>query len=279
MRNKISYFLQKYFSSLYIILKKIRNKLDVTKQKLVPYKFNREKFKNTFLRNDSALIDNYTKVPRKIFIFWTGDNEMSENRKNSIESLKIISEIDIILVTKDNLNEFIKLEYPLHPAYEYLSFIHRADYLRCYFMHHYGGGYADIKPFFKSWKKYFEFLEESDDKYFVSYPENRNDCLAKPGGEIGKELIKYFTYLGGNCAYIFKPYTKFTDEWITELHKRLDNYYEALKNNPGDARGRNKGYPIPFFDILGNIYHPLCLKYSDKLILTEDLRPNTTNYL
>ena len=32
----------------------------------------------------------------------------------------------------------------VHPAYEYLSLVHRSDYLRCELLHRYGGLYADL---------------------------------------------------------------------------------------------------------------------------------------
>ena len=52
------------------------------------------------------------------------------------------------LVTDTNLHEYNIPESPMHPAVcsKTLSAIHKADYLRVYFMHHYGGGYHDVKP-------------------------------------------------------------------------------------------------------------------------------------
>ena len=60
-----------------------------------------------------------------------------------LDSFYSNSSCDVVLVTSDNLSSW--LVSALHPAYTYLSFTHRADYLRCYFMHHYGGSYSDIK--------------------------------------------------------------------------------------------------------------------------------------
>jgi hypothetical protein len=42
-----------------------------------------------------------------IYCFWTGINEMSENRKKCLEQLKEVSECNVILVTPVNLHEYI----------------------------------------------------------------------------------------------------------------------------------------------------------------------------
>jgi hypothetical protein len=56
-------------------------------------------------------------------------------------------------------------EYPLHPAFKYLSYVHKSDYLRSYFMHFYGGGYADIKKYSSNnnWKECFNLLNSNTD--------------------------------------------------------------------------------------------------------------------
>lgn len=81
---------------------------------------------------------------------------------NSIEQLKTITECNIIFIDKNNLKNYILHDYPLHNGYEYLSAVHKADYLRTYFMNFYGGGYSDIKKTTGSWKKSFEDLYNSD---------------------------------------------------------------------------------------------------------------------
>jgi hypothetical protein len=87
---------------------------------------------------------------------------MSPQRHECLEQLKEKYECNVILITTHNLNEYIKKEHPLHPAYEYLSETHKADYLRTYFMNFYGGGYSDIKKTTGSWKKSFEDLRNSE---------------------------------------------------------------------------------------------------------------------
>lgn len=63
-------------------------------------------------------------------------------------------------------------EAPLHKAFQYLSPVHKSDYLRAYFMHFYGGGYADIKHIHFNWFAYFEKLYNGpQDKYAIGYHE------------------------------------------------------------------------------------------------------------
>jgi hypothetical protein len=75
---------------------------------------------------------------KTLFLIWFGGLEnMSANRKKCLDSIYQHAGVDIVLITEDNLNHW--LVEPLHPAFEYLSLTHKADYLRSYLMHFYGG--------------------------------------------------------------------------------------------------------------------------------------------
>lgn len=50
-------------------------------------------------------------------------------------------------------------EEPIHKAFEFLSLIHKSDYLRCYLLYHYGGGYTDVKHLHTDLKPYFKRLD------------------------------------------------------------------------------------------------------------------------
>ena len=82
---------------------------------------------------------------RNIYVFWTGNNQMSENRNECLKELIKVSKCNVILVKPEMLNKYILDEHPLHPSFNYLSETHKADYLRTYFMRFHGGGYSDIK--------------------------------------------------------------------------------------------------------------------------------------
>src|SRR5665648_275733 len=93
---------------------------------------------------------------KKIFLLWLGDEPMSPYRQNACNNMTPYT----ILITKKNINNYILPDYPLHASYEYLSTIHKSDYLRCYMLYHYGGGYSDIKIISLMWDKAFDELDK-----------------------------------------------------------------------------------------------------------------------
>ena len=203
---------------------------------------------------------------RIIYVFWTGDNKLSENRKNSLAQLKIVTECKIILVTTDNLNDYILKDHPLHEAYKYLSHMHKADYLRTYFMNFYGGGYSDIKKTPGSWKNAFNDLNKSN-KWINGYKEIGPHGIAyHPVSHSWQKLI-------GNGAYICKPKTKLTIEWYNELLLLLDTKLEKLKLYPStfpreSSEYSKNNYPIEWNEMLGRIFHKVSYKYIDKILNT-----------
>ena len=199
-----------------------------------------------------------------IYCFWTGNNEMSQNRKSCLEQLINTSECRVILVTQQNLHEYILPNNPLHPAYEYLSETHKADYLRTYFMHFHGGGYSDIKNTTGSWKKSFIDLE-TNNYWICGYAEIEGGVAYQPYSDKWFELI-------GNCAYICKPNTKLTSEWYNEMIKLLDMKLPELKLNPSkypqDAKSEYSNYPIEWNEMLGRIFHKITYKYKEYILNT-----------
>ncbi len=251
---------------------------------LHPYHYDAELYTGTFLEDKSEF--GYSEelikhVDRVIYIFWTGDNEITPNRMEGIKSLEKVSGVEVKLITPKNLSEYFKKEDPLPEAYQYLSMNHRSDYLRSYFMYHYGGGYADIKTYYKSWIPAFEKLEQSD-AYVIGYPEVGFWGAAQHDVEnanLKKDLWNHWRYLIGNGAFICRPHTKMVAEWHTAVKKRLLRYSEKLNNHPAqDIFGRNADYPIPWGGMQGEIFHPYCLKYNGRLLKDKALKPSFENY-
>ena len=199
-----------------------------------------------------------------VYCFWTGDNPMSENRKRSVEILKDRTECSVILVTKDNLADYLLPEEPLHEAYQYLTETHKADYLRTYFMNFHGGGYSDIKKTTGSWRKSFDELEASD-KWICGYKELEN-------GVAVNSLSDHWKLLIGNGAYICKPGTPLTKKWYGKMMALMDEKLELLRKHPGthpqDRLEYGKGYPIGWSEMLGKIFHQVCYDYKDKILNT-----------
>jgi len=248
--------------------------------------FNKDKIGHTdTIKND---------VKKIIYTFWTGTNPMNANRMVGIKTLKEKTGINICVITTENLNDYILKDYPLHPSYKYLSRVHKADYLRCYFMHHYGGGYADIKRQTGSWEKYFDIINDNPKiwkiglgganppslAFGIAYPEEYNQKQKD-------RLTKYHDKMVGVGFMICKPRTPYTSEWYSLLHQRLDTYSSELEKHPAvfsrEAFDRPPSktcddetdpelkklpcptektkYPISWNRILGQIVYPLQVKY------------------
>jgi len=192
---------------------------------------------------------------KTLFLMWTGKNEMSEPRKNCLEQLISVSGCNVVLITPDNLSEYILPDHPLHEAYPYLSETHKADYLRTYFMHFHGGGYSDIKYTSGNWNKAFDEMKQNP------------SCLINGYKEIGRNGVghddyrDYWEVLVGNCAYIVRPRTEFTTKWYSALLSVLDKHLTDLRKypakNPQAVLGDGTNYPLRWTETLGEIFHKI----------------------
>jgi hypothetical protein len=203
-------------------------------------------------------------MKREIFTFWTGNNEIPEYRWKCLGTLKQRSGCNILVIRPSILDRYILPEHPLHSAYEYLSEVHKADYLRTYFMNFYGGAYSDIKGTRGSWLPSFEEIEKREDIWIVGYKEIPGGvAYPHPSSDRWRELI-------GNCAYICKPHTSLTEEWYSEMIALLDTKLEKLKEHPAKHPRDNyhpgvSEYPIEWNEMLGRIFHKVAYKYKDKV--------------
>ena len=198
-------------------------------------------------------------MKRIIHCAWTGNNEMSYEREECLEYLKQFTDCEVKCVYRDDIASYLVEGHPLHPAYQYLSDTHKADYFRTYLMNFHGGAYCDIKRPSGSWLPAFNDLETSD-AWMNGYPE------LDGGAAVGawQDLI-------GNGGYICKPHTPLTEEWYSEVVKFLDDKLEELKKNPAshpqDCAEGSK-YPIEWNELGGRIFHRVALNYKDKLLRT-----------
>jgi len=220
-------------------------------------------------------------LQRNLYSFWVGHNNlvMNENRLNGLQSLMNNSKVNHILITNETLPSYILDNHPLHPGYQYLSDVHKADYLRTYFMHHHGGGYTDIKPCSWDWNPYFDQLEASD-AFGIGAPEDEGELSVTPKQRpwLGQHWDKLMT----NDLYIFKSNTEFTMKWYSMLLGIMDVKFNNLQKFPAKSSREAADtiitrYPIEWGEILLEIFHPLCYEYTDRLIKTMPL-PITSNY-
>lgn len=227
-------------------------------------------------------------MDRKLFVFWTGDNPMSENRARSLEHMAATG-LDLVLVTPQSLGDFVP-EGHLHPSYPHLNLAHRADYLRCYFMRHFGGAYSDLKAPQASWGPAFDALSCDPEAWATGYREVAPRGVAdlylssrqlREG--LGRNLRAQWEWrrlqwnyrlLIGTCAFIFKTGNPLVEEWWTMLNERLDALHPALERNPARhpkeqpgmmIEGERSRYPVPWTYLLGDILHPLAYRYHARL--------------
>lgn len=217
-------------------------------------------------------------VPRIIFGIWSGQNDMSSNRKRGWESVQRLNpEIECVLVTPSNLADYIREDMPLHPAYDNLSLVHRSDYLRAYLMNSHGGGYTDIKPARHPWLPMFQRLDEST-AWAIGFRESGHlwiGDLPKPIGDLPR---RYHHLLIADQAFIMRPHSPLTTLWMDEVNRRLEYYADDLARFPGNTMGDNQGYPIRWTGILGDVNGGILLRYHKHLLQDPRLRPEMENY-
>ena len=207
---------------------------------------------------------------------------MSEDRKQSLDILQRDSGCKVIVVTPDNIDEYLLEEDPLHEGFDLLSLTHKSDYLRSYFIYYYGGGYSDIKGYTYSWLPFYEQLEESD-KQFIGSQEQAPDHIASDNFLIRN----YFQNLASVRCFIFKPKTEFAKEWKKLTNDKMDEVLLGLQVQDGsyhpravdashpDAEGgafQAEGdfptlYPLWWNELLGQILHQLQYENLDSFML------------
>ena len=216
-----------------------------------------------------------------IYVCWFGGYNkklplMGYKRFLAFKSLVETISVPIILITNYNYESFIKEEYPLHESFKYLSGVHKSDYFRVYMLHHYGGGYHDVKwrdtGWEDEWKK--DNWTKNGNIWMYGRRESNENAIAYPPGK--KYIQKEYNKLVTMGWIICKKKTKFTEDLINKVDNILtDNYDKLIKfpgvvssgyyyQNPFDLVKENS-YPLRWLEILGEVFHPLMLKYNDKI--------------
>lgn len=243
----------------------------------IPYQFSYGRYPHTFLERKAPAAISQTPVARVIYVLWTGGNAMSQNRVRNLARLRDL-DVPVDLVTERDLDRIVKDGAPIHPSYPDLSLIHRSDYLRAYLMHNHGGAYSDIKPPAPRWGHAFDRLEVSPDLDVIGPPELGAVAVAPLTGRLGRNLRRYHRLAISTNTYVCRPGSAFTAEWLREVERRLDYYACALSESPGNTLGNNPGYPVPWTALLGDVFHPLCLKHHERIGRDDSLRHGQGDY-
>lgn len=209
-----------------------------------------------------------------IFCMWAGTNPMSSQRIQALWSIYNNTRCPVVYINHQSLRDWEKPEYPYHPAFEYLSDTHKSDYMRCYLMHHYGGGWADIKHTSADWRPHFAALKTSG-ALALGYQEIA-DGIPHIKGPLGDKLRANYKENIGLCAFIFKRYSTITYKWTEQLNSKLDSLLSRLREHPAatpqdqlglkNPNGGISEYPIEWAGILGEIFHPITYEHKDQII-------------
>jgi hypothetical protein len=250
------------------------------RQSLFPVEFPAEKYADTWLGASTTPrpIAPGEAVPRRIFAIWAGTNPMSSRREAGLTSLRQMNpHAEVVLVTPDNLPRWLVPGHPLPRAYGDLSLVHKSDYLRCYLLHHHGGGYADIKRFRHAWDEPFRELENSG-QWLAGYTEVHRINAPLVGGPLQGDLRRASRQLLGYGALIARADTPLTAEWYDRVHTVLDEKSDELALHPGNVRGDNPGYPLAWTEVLAHVVAPLTWKHQHHVLHDARLRPLLKRY-
>ena len=249
--------------------------------RLRPYRFDPARYPGEFVALPSAVAAGPLPLPRKLTMFWLGGTEISENRQRGENSVRVHNpDIEVSLITDDLIESVLVPGHPLHPGYGHLALTHRSDYLRGYVMRFHGGGYCDVKTITQSWQPAFDRLSSSAHAWVLGYRELGHSTATVLPGRIQDDVRANFFRIIGNGAFIMRPGNPIAVEWLNEMNRRLDAWLPELELHPGGiyAGEEDSTYPIPKHGLLGDILGPLALKYHDRLIIDESIRPDFTHY-
>lgn len=175
-------------------------------------------------------------APKILWTLWTGDNPMTQKRKENMESIRSKAGCQVRLVTPANLEATLK-EFgcpDLHPSYEHLSATHRSDYLRIFLAFHVGGAYVDVKPLKSAVEPWLTKINEDPTKDWWGQVHLLGAFGAKPGSPWMKENLNY-------------------------IERALEIKKEALKRFPAvyarDVTNKDgSGYPLAWTSLLSFHY-------------------------
>lgn len=256
-------------------------------QTLRPYQYDAERYFNTFLAYapPPMPIPPQRIVPDIVWCIWSGDNPMTPNREAGLASIRTANPTsEVILVTPDNLDQFVVPSAPLHPIYPFLSYVHRSDYLRGYLLHHHGGAYSDIKRQRGSLSQAIRLLNQDPDRWVVGGPQPQLPAAIDRESPLERDCRHNFAILPSGGGYAARAYSPLTYDWQAEVSRRCDYFLDLARRAPGGQWGlshpniHHTEYPIHWNALQANVFEPLCLKYNHHVHLQDEFRPQLHDY-
>jgi hypothetical protein len=241
--------------------------------------FNQKKYIQQYEKKNFDNIEFINGVPKVVFVCWFGgykvDNQkMSKYRFEAFKSLTENIGVPVILISSNNYSSFIKKTHPIHKSFELLSGNHKSDYIRAYFLHYYGGGYHDIKHREESWHDCWDNWLFDDNIWIFGRRENNRRAIGYPPNNV--HIRNHYDKLVTMGWVICKPNTKYTSNLLNKIEDVLDKKYDELVAHPGyNSAGyynenpfqiaEENNYPLRWLEIMGEISHPLMLKFTENI--------------
>jgi len=189
---------------------------------------------------------------------WTGDYRIPPYLSLCRETVKKWNDpyFHVILLTPDNLHHYLQ---DIHPSYDFLSYVHRADYLRVMLLYHYGGVYLDMDTI---------GLSPLKDELHISKSVDIVGYNGKQWGELW----------GMGALGPVKRHCHFYKVWKDKMHALLDQKYALVrsfrKQHPTDL---NKD-PLGYLELLGGTGIPLQKIIKHSYFLVPSWAPSSLEY-
>lgn len=222
---------------------------------------------------------------RTVFCFWFGDfRSLSPNRIVALFTMYQRIGVPLCLVTADTLKNWVHPDYPLHRAFQYLSDVHKSDYLRAYFMHVYGGGYSDIKATRTAWNAIFDSFDAGSAEA-IGYRELRPTCVALNGTAQETAVRNAYQELIGMCSYLMRPQSELTAAYLSGIERILTDKQELLRTGPPlnayDSADKlfeknPSAYPLRWTEIGSEVFHYVSYELRERLSFNDSLCPVLT---
>ena len=231
-------------------------------------------------------------VPRIVWGFWFGP-PMQGNRLDAFNTLKENIGVPFNLVGPATLHLYNLTYSPMHPLVGTgsLSAVHLADYLRAYFMHHFGGGYHDIKPRDTSWNSSFDHFDDESIWLYGSREksyddtgceesnvlscgnrsmEGRYNLLAEDASESRRccDVVRsQWALLAANGAYIVRPGTALSALWLDLVEAHMTAKMEVALASPAPwarcCQPVQPPYPFRWTELHGEAFQPAQAAYLE----------------
>jgi len=171
-----------------------------------------------------------------MWAFWFGPPFQGARRK-AFEALQSEIGVPLNFITDENLERYIIKGAPPHRAFNYLSPVHKSDYLFAYFSHHVGGGFHDVKRPSGNWAPHFAQLNADNDSWIMGTFEGGRGGVAcqEPMAADDPACVELRVTRGENATHYESVLTEYPTAWILGKYDPFDGTRGACCERVRDA--------------------------------------------